>query len=710
MAEQPSHDSQKERWIKYGLNVLVATIVVILLAGVLVYLAQRTGRRIDTTASGAYSLKPQTVNLIRDLKGKTKLVSLYAAKDARQKDNPYAEPVADLLEEYRRKGSNIEVQTIDPVTDPRKVDDLIGEAIAKYGGAVESYKKFVTDYDKTYEQIHKLFATEAAAVAKLAADKLGQSDRDADIASVINTIQRRPARMDSRKEAIDRELKNRHPDYKKVTDAIKSSMEAIVQTQDQLVAFADQYKADKAIPPEIAAYLTESVPRHKELKARADAVIKQIGTLGDLRVGELQDAVKGEDLILVLGDKDWRVLSRGQVWKTDDAQLRQLMPGQELKPRFAGEQEITTAIHALNQEKKPRVVFVRTGGPPLAAAPMGPLGGGGYMSHVADRLRQYNFEVLDKDLSGMWAMQAQMRQMPTAPEASDEQLKDSVWVVVNMPMGQQDPRMPPPTIAPKVADHLSTGGSAIILFAPQTDAMTDALKPWGIEVRTDAVAVHEMIRQGEGRQGDQIEDALRYPFVFDIRNYGDHPITRPLQSLSSWLVPTLVVKPTKDVPAGVKVTPIIAVPSEPKSWGETDIQALQELSDFKFDEKTDVAGPMWAGAVAEKEKGGRLVVIASPIFAFDRYTDPYQSPDPKLLQLRILASRFPANAELFTNSIFWLAKMEPMIAISPAAMQVARIEPIGEGALRFWKVGGLLVGLPGLVVLAGAMVYFARRD
>ena len=62
------------------------------------------------------------------------------------------------------------------------------------------------------------------------------------------------------------------------------------------------------------------------------------------------------------------------------------------------------------------------------------------------------------------------------------------------------------------------------------------------------------------------------------------------------------------------------------------------------------------------------------------------------------------------NAVFWLAKMEPMIAISPAAMEVARIEPMGEGTLKFWRIGGLLVGLPGLVVLAGAAVYFARRD
>ena len=35
---------------------------------------------------------------------------------------------------------------------------------------------------------------------------------------------------------------------------------------------------------------------------------------------------------------------------------------------------------------------------------------------------------------------------------------------------------------------------------------------------------------------------------------------------------------------------------------------------------------------------------------------------------------------------------------------------MSDSALKAWRFGGLLVGLPGIVVLCGAMVYFARRD
>ena len=137
-------ESQQERWIKYGANVVLVSVVVVLLAGVITYLAQRTGKRLDTTASGAYSLKPQTANILRDLKGKTKIVSLYTKEiieGGKSIPSPYAGPVVDLLDEYRRKGRNVEVDWIDPVQNPSKVDALIAEVTNKYGGEVKQYKE-----------------------------------------------------------------------------------------------------------------------------------------------------------------------------------------------------------------------------------------------------------------------------------------------------------------------------------------------------------------------------------------------------------------------------------------------------------------------------------------------------------------------------------------------------------------------------------------
>src|SRR5687768_13941251 len=175
------HTTQQERWLKYGANVAIASVIVVVLAGLIIYLAQTTRRRIDTTQAGMYSLKPQTVNIIQNLPGKIKLVSLYTpiqgattdAGRARQAEHRIRmEAVADLLEEYKRKGKNIDVEIIDPVASPAKVDALITEVTNKYGGEVGKYKDALAAYPAAYERIRTLTTPLLEQITKLPMESL----------------------------------------------------------------------------------------------------------------------------------------------------------------------------------------------------------------------------------------------------------------------------------------------------------------------------------------------------------------------------------------------------------------------------------------------------------------------------------------------------------------------------------------------------------
>jgi hypothetical protein len=246
----------------------------------------------------------------------------------------------------------------------------------------------------------------------------------------------------------------------------------------------------------------------------------------------------------------------------------------------------------------------------------------------------------------------------------------------------------------------------MVMLFPQSDDLATATKDYGIEGNGNAIVVHEEVHANQGAAGDQLDEARRLQFVFDIRNYGDHEITRPLRSLQSWLVPLLPVKTSaaKDC----TVTPLITVPNDPKSWATMNIESLEKHDTVKFDEsKGDIPGPLNGMAVSESKNGARLVEIGCPVFAFNSYLE---EPDPDLARQGLFVSRFPANAELFMNSIYWLAKEDTMIAISPAAMQIPRIKDIPEGPLSMWRNGFLLVILPGLAIIAGIGVYFSRRD
>src|ERR1041385_1556343 len=148
-------ESQSERRIKYGLNVALASVVVVLLAGCVVWLTQKWGRRLDTTKIGLYSLKPQTLTVIKNNKSPVKIVSLYTkvkleatatAEEREAAKFDFITPVTDLLEEYKRKGNNNHVEVIDPVEQSGKVDALIAEVTEKYGGEVKKYEGFLNEF------------------------------------------------------------------------------------------------------------------------------------------------------------------------------------------------------------------------------------------------------------------------------------------------------------------------------------------------------------------------------------------------------------------------------------------------------------------------------------------------------------------------------------------------------------------------------------
>ncbi len=703
-------ESQSQRWIKYGSNVALAIVLAILLAGLLTWFVQKANARADMTLNGSLSLKPQSLQVLKELKQHITLVSLYTKVMNDPDANAQAQRVSDLLDEYKRHSDKIDVKVIDPVTEKDKLESLHQEFIKQYGGQIKSYTDYLENWKKQFAEVQKLTATEAERVRPFAGNETSATESDTSgLSDFVRTIgQTLPQRLGDAKDAVDRELTRKHPDFKAAVSTARNQMDMVSQLADQIIKQTPLVQNEQRLPAAFRKYLLDALPRYQQIKKMCDDMISSADKLGELKVDQLEQALNVDNPILVLGDNEWRILSNRQVWQ-EESDLRAMANGAKINPRFAGEQQITTAIYTLESPKKQKIVFVRPGGPPLTAAGFPPLVPGGPLSIIADRLREYNFDVLEKDLSGQWAMQAQMQQqMPSAPEPSDEEIKDAVWVVLDEGT-ERGPQTP--IIGPKLAEHLKQGGSAIVLAEPRSENLSDALKDWGVEIHNDVVAVHETVKLAEGAPADPIEEAKARPFIFDCREYGDHPLAQPEKNLDSVFVASIVVK-TKEV-SSCKVTPLLPFSkalSGLKTWGESDIDNL-----FKNDappptfavDKGDIPGPIYGGAAVENRNGGRLVVIGSISFLSNNIV---RLPDPQLLRRGILISRFPGNLELATNAAFWAAKLDPMIAISPTAMDVSRIGDVGTGALTFWRVGVLLILLPGLVVAAGLGVYAARRD
>jgi ABC-type uncharacterized transport system involved in gliding motility auxiliary subunit len=168
-------ETQKERWLKYGANVLLSVVVVILLSIGVVYAAQRTAIRTDTTSNKVYSLKPQTTRLIQNLPEKVKIVGLFSkAKQEQEKkvseDTPEVrfQQVSDLLNEYQQKsGGKITAEMIDTVNQPGKVDQLFNEVAQKYGNDINKYQEIIKAYPTTLDKIRAMTKSETETLTKL---------------------------------------------------------------------------------------------------------------------------------------------------------------------------------------------------------------------------------------------------------------------------------------------------------------------------------------------------------------------------------------------------------------------------------------------------------------------------------------------------------------------------------------------------------------
>ena len=122
-------EASDQRRLKYGANLILNIVLVLAVAGIAIWGADRYHMRADVTGSGANSLRPQTLNVLRDLQTPIRIVSLYPKLKQEQagKEQDFYTPVANVLEEYRRGGRSVDVQIIDPV-DRARASSMPGSA------------------------------------------------------------------------------------------------------------------------------------------------------------------------------------------------------------------------------------------------------------------------------------------------------------------------------------------------------------------------------------------------------------------------------------------------------------------------------------------------------------------------------------------------------------------------------------------------------
>jgi hypothetical protein len=145
-------------------------------------------------------------------------------------------------------------------------------------------------------------------------------------------------------------------------------------------------------------------------------------------------------------------------------------------------------------------------------------------------------------------------------------------------------------------------------------------------------------------------------------------------------------------------------------WAETDMQSQQTPPEYDEEQARD----SFVIAAAAERNGTRVVVASASHFpggqlqgwATDGLTSAGPGGYPGLAD--VYGAMFPANTELFVNSVFWLANMEELIAASPRSQDLRRIADMDRSAVSAlrWL---LSTTLPLVALAAGVVVYVVRQ-
>jgi ABC-type uncharacterized transport system involved in gliding motility auxiliary subunit len=225
-----------------------------------------------------------------------------------------------------------------------------------------------------------------------------------------------------------------------------------------------------------------------------------------------------------------------------------------------------------------------------------------------------------------------------------------------------------------IATYLSSGGQALILTNPGSfPDMEEIISPWGIDI-------------GEGTVVDPASCVSPHP---------DLPVVPPSRDYfylpSVYFPGAAAIIPQEARPAGVEMYPLVYTSAS--SWLDRNFTAGSEPV---FDSETETMEPLVIGVlIAGVPTGGsateytRLAVVGDSDFASDENFDNAN------------------NADLFLNSVSWLAQETSLISIRRNVQPFRRlvVSPSQETFIKYSSIGML----PLLVLAAGAVVWWRRR-
>lgn len=690
-------ESHTLRRIKFGTSVAVAVIAAFGLTILVNWIAARQYVRVDLTQSGSYSLSAQTKTVLDKLDGKYELFTLLPDQGS-VADSDLAvvyRNVQDMVNEYGRYSGHVTTDKIDLRRDVVKAEQLnkaiidafhdelqpVMDAIDKGRASLKDVmpinEKLTDELTAGVNNDPNTTETNAQKLFRAAATRCAQ---------FTQTAEQAEKQVD---EGLDQVLVN----YSGVKQQFQAALVnydkmlgVFIQSAGALNRVAGLDNADKE-------RLLESVDLAKQARAALADPIKQLDEAKDApHYNRVLYGLTGGASVVVLGPKRVKVLPVSDMWRQD-------MRGQDdtghAQPQYLIEEKLTGALLSMTIKQPPMVVFLLSG----TGAALGPRG---LYNNVAERLENADFKVTQWNPAGQ--VSAMGQPTPPTPRPEAEPGQKTVWIVLPTSGQTGNPLLmaanPRKQIADLLKERLDAGDAAMVMLAADPNAtfglanpITEFLKTWGINAQTD-----RLILQSVPQANRRSVTSLQFPV--DVWPTA-LPITTALNGLTGMFIqPSPIVTDDKHEATH---QPLVKITGD-KLWTTTDLSSPEAVQNAKYD--PDNSADAYTIAIASERGGKRMVTFAEQVWASD-YITGMGLLGPNTAS--ITGSAYPANSELFVNSVMWLAGLEDLIAASPRTQDVPRIQPMSVRAYGTYKVV-LLAGLPSASLVLGLGVWWRRRS
>lgn len=470
-----------------------------------------------------------------------------------------------------------------------------------------------------------------------------------------------------------------------------------------------------------------------QFKPQIDALgelATQIDELPELRIGELGDQLRQDNVIVVEANGKAKVVTFDETWPFAGQDRFSIETG-ERKRIFNGDGAVSQALLTVVNDKPFGTVVVTHYEPdiPERMRPfVRPVAGDIPMfvtSDLQERLGKANFEVK------IW----NIARDPQHPEVQEG--VPVIYLVLPPP----DPRNVPPGMGPqidtwgqedekKLTDRIGKTGRAIFLatysvprpagpfgggpLAQFEYVLKDYLhNQWGIDVDVNHRVIYgKRDPKDPARFGVSLADWQWLP----LNSFTDHPIGRPLRARRVYMLNVCPVSAAETPPPGVEAWDVLRIEDREDIWGNQNVlRTVQVITDPRsggwvgkdFDPSDgwmDIPTPFSVMAAARNTEGGKVFVTGAGQSYVDGYLD---TPIARgAINERITFDPPPtANADLLVNALFWLADRENLIASGPILTPVIR--PVSNAERRWLGAGVLLWSL--LSLAGGGAVLFVRR-